>query len=197
MNLLKSIAKAGALLFFISITGCDRPQLAEKPTPPVKEVEGSHSKPAQENTKPVLTVKKVGEPAPKPPKQKKREEGVLHVVEKGDQVIVKGSIKSRFERDDLIGQLKRGLPGKEIIDELEASPDRFPLGWEGRVAEGILVTFINVVEGAELHYEKGIVRLEGGVYEDKDSRRIQMAVIDTISGSYSRDIENNLVVRKK
>ncbi len=197
MNLLKTTATAASLLFFVSMAGCDNPELAEKPVASEKKVEASQSNPAPQAIAASRDKNKPEKQAPKPVKPKEREEGVLHVIEKDGKIIVTGSIKSRFEREDLINQLKRGLPGKEIVDELEASPDRYPLGWEGRVAEGILVTFIKVVENAELHYEKGIVRLEGSIYEEKDLRRIQMAVVDTISGSYSRGIENNLVVRKK
>ena len=125
------------------------------------------------------------------------EEGVLHVVEEKGKVIVSGSIKGRYDKRDLFTQLKKGLPGVEIVDELEVGGNRLILGWEGRVGEGLLVPFLSVVDNAELHYEKGIIRLEGMVKEKKNITALQKAVPNVIYGPYCRDIENNLKVKEQ
>lgn len=129
-------------------------------------------------------------------KYKEPEEPVLHIIEKDGKLIVKGSIKGRYDKKDMLNILRQKLTDLEVVDELETTSDRIPLGWEGRLAESLLIPFISMTENAELHYENGIVTLEGVVENEKAIEQLQKAVINTIYGPYSRDIENNLKVKE-
>ena len=182
-------------IFLLALTGCDDRKM------PSGEAVTSEEEVVPTQAKPVSLKEKESSDTPpkvtKPKEKKEREEAVLHVIEKGDTVLIKGSIKSHFERKDIIALLQRALSGKELVDELKSDYNRIALGWEGRVTEDLLIPFINVVENGELHYEKGIVRLEGTVNKEMESQIIQKKVINTIYGPYSRDIENNLKIKKK
>ena len=186
------------LCTLLLVPGCEDPQLAKKESQPSGEKNSETPQPVPDSPKEAQETQK-----PKPDsqaegtKQKKPTEAVLDIVEKGETVTVKGSIKSRFEKKDLLHQLEVGLPEMKIVDELESTPNRIAMGWEGRLGDALLVPFFKTVENGELHYDKGIVRLEGRIKREKDFKIIQMRVIEIINGPFSRDIENNLTVEGK
>ncbi len=182
-----------SLIIALALVGCEPPEI-EKPEPEVKVVE---EKPPVAEPAPVASNTDADAPkATEAPEEKEMESGepLMKVTRVGDTITVAGSIKGFGQKRDIIRYLNEGFPNLKIVDELEANPNRMPVGWGNRVSDGYLVPFFKQVGDGVVEYKDRIVYLEGTVDDQAMFTSLVKQAGFMFMGDFTENIDSSKLV---
>lgn len=139
------------------------------------------------------TVEEMIEPEEEPePEPVERKEPELQVTMEDDKIVVNGSLKSRSQIERIERQLGEAFSGTRIENNLVRDHTRYPVGWGNRVTELFLIPYLYNVKNASVEYKEGVVTLKGEYTNPADLKRIQEHAIVVFSGSFTKDIDNQM-----
>ncbi len=111
--------------------------------------------------------------------------------ETAKKITLSGQVSSRYQIQDLVERFTYEFPDYEIIHELKHEPELQDLNWMNR-ADDYLIPFLQSVENAHFHYQEGVTRLEGTVETQAHVNLHSKMVIEILSDTDSRSLENLL-----
>ena len=191
-----------SMMFSVS---CDRPeksasQRAADSQPPVAEEIASTAAdeepeaPDRSDDAPAsdTAVKETANEAPPAGEQKKEANpvGVLDLKRQGKDISLSGSIRSRYQLEDMVIALEQ-IPDTNFKNEMKVVPEVEGWAWGNRVAP-LLGQLAASVENLHLHIEGGVIDLKGSVPDKRSAMAIQQVVVETLEDDAIHKLNNEL-----
>lgn len=188
-----------ASLLWFPLVSCKEPVKMESapqtPAAPATESEGVAAPepvPAPQSEAPPVDPPPSAPPEPEPP--------LIAVVEVREDEAAKkitfsGQVSSRYQIQDLVDRFTHEFADHEIINQLRHEPELHDLNWMNR-ADDYLVPFLQTVENAHFHYQEGVTTLAGTVETQGHADQHSKMVVEILSDTDSRALENRLKVKK-
>lgn len=187
----------GLLLLVFSV-GCEKPGL--RPEKPKDEVSLDGAPVAGFNlpAEPPIAVaeEQTAAPAPVADEDLPPEEPELSVAMTGNKITINGAVKSSIQQERIVDSIRSAFPDHEIVADLKLEYHREPVGWGNRVADEFLIPYLQQVKFPEVAYKKGVVTLKGEVDDSRMHKRLTEMGIEVFSGSFTRDFDNQITVKK-
>lgn len=180
------------------LCGCQEPELRTPEEVVVEEPEPVAPPPEVVQVEPEVVAPEVKE---EPTEEIKEVSGpmqpMLSVRQEGEKIVIEGIVKSPKHKDRIRDQLTEAFPKLEIIDNMFVNYDCDAVPWTGRVAEQLLIPYFKEVESPEIDWLEGVITLKGSVKNAKAQQGLTIMAINTFTGPFSKDINNQLRVENE